>query len=177
MSNEQPLNTEIRGSNPCSLWFNTGELWHFQGWNTKKVKSTKSLQSSVAGPWSRGLMNRLSTQRSMFKSQLPYSSILKHFAIFTAKIQKNNSKAQGNTCWGPKGALAQWLSAWSVVPATDRFQTGSRYAEDHREGCLSPCFLRSKGKVLCVKELCPTEVLEKYIKCSPSLGALELFEI
>ena len=84
------------------------------------------------------------------------SSLLVNFDLFKAKIQDKNSKEPGDTCRGPKGALAQWYGRLIGCPCfrqvSDRFKS---HAHGTRrtivEGCPSPCFLRAKGGGLYLK--------------------------
>ena len=95
-----------------------------------------------------------------------FKSSLECFDLFKAKIEEINSKAPGDTCRGPKGALAQWYGRLSGSPC---FRQVSDWFKSHAhstrrtivEGCPSPCFLRTKGEGLYLKELCPIEILLK----------------
>ena len=74
--------------------------------------------------WCGGLMTRLSVQR--FHVQIPVVALV-NFDLFKAKIQDENSKAPGDTCRGPKGAVAQWYGRLIGCPCyrqvSDRFKS------------------------------------------------------
>ena len=61
----------------------------------------------------------------MFKSQSSYTSLLVNFDLFKAKIQEQTQKNQEIPAEGPKVPWLNGMVAWTVVPVTGRFQTGS----------------------------------------------------